>query len=233
MSLEVEMTGRTVDEAKSAGEELEALTEFDLFRDVLDIYEPQIQAYLDLKKKPPAAMASAVLAVLDALDEILGKRTDQELAAAIKQTICEDPDVHGAFDLYLYNYGPDQNYGSVHVEVNDTMTANEIDAMDRRIQARVYMEHGVILTGIGLYSINTQNDEAGEMRRRIMETVMAHDYAMQFHGFYVDMEKKHVTFDVVFSFECDRDAALREVSEEVKVMYPGYTFVVQPDIDIA
>ena len=71
------------------------------------------------------------------------------------------------------------------------------------------------------------------MRRRIMEAVMAHDYAMQFHGFYVDMEKKHVTFDVVFSFECDRDASLREVTEEVKAMYPEFTFVVQPDIDIA
>lgn len=59
-----------LDEAKSDGEELETLTEFDLLRDVLDIYEPQIQAYLNLKKKPPAAMASAVLAVLDALDEM-------------------------------------------------------------------------------------------------------------------------------------------------------------------
>ena len=37
---------------------------------MLDIYESQIQAYLNLKKKPPAAMASAVLAVLDALDEM-------------------------------------------------------------------------------------------------------------------------------------------------------------------
>lgn len=175
---------------------------------------------------------AAIEMIQDALDEILGKRTDRELAAAIKQTISEDPDVHGTFDLYLYNYGPDQNYGSVHVEVNDTMTANEIDAMDRRIQACVYMKHGVILTGIGLYSINTQNDEAGQMRRKIMETVMAHDYAMQFHGFYVDVEKKLVTFDVVFSFECDRDDALREVTAEVQALYPEYTFVVQPDIDI-
>ena len=175
---------------------------------------------------------AAIEMIQDALDEILGKRTDRELAAAIKQTISEDPDVHGTFDLYLYNYGPDQNYGSVHVEVNDTMTANEIDAMDRRIQACVYMKHGVILTGIGLYSINTQNDEAGQMRRKIMETVMAHDYAMQFHGFYVDVEKKQVTFDVVFSFECDRDDALREVTAEVQALYPEYTFMVQPDIDI-
>ena len=175
---------------------------------------------------------AAIEMMLGALDDILGMRPDKELAIAIKRTVCEDPDVHGAFDLYLYNFGPDQNYGSVHVEVNDTMTANEIDAMDRRIQASVYMKHGVILTGIGLYSINTQSDEAGEMRRRIMEAVMAHEYAMQFHGFYVDLEQKHVTFDVVLSFECDRDTAMREITEEVKAMYPDFTIFAQPDIDI-
>lgn len=177
-------------------------------------------------------LKAAIDMMREALDDILGMRPDRELAIAIKQTVCEDPDVHGAFDLYLYNYGPDQNYGSVHVEVNDTLTAKEIDAMDRRIQANVYMKHGVILTGIGLYSINTKNDEAGRMRRQIMETVMAHEYAMQFHGFYVDPERKYVTFDVVFGFEFDRDKALKELTEEVEAMYPDFSFLIQPDIDI-
>lgn len=51
-------------------EALEELCEFDMLRDVLDLYEPQIQAYLNIKRKPPVAMASAVKAVLDALDEM-------------------------------------------------------------------------------------------------------------------------------------------------------------------
>ena len=54
----------------NAGEKLEELWEFDMLRNVLDLYEPQIKAYLDIKKKPPAAMQSAVMAVLDALDEM-------------------------------------------------------------------------------------------------------------------------------------------------------------------
>lgn len=175
---------------------------------------------------------SGIEMMIDTLDEILGKRTDKELAVAIKRTICEDPDVHGAFDLYLYNYGPDQNYGSVHVEVNDTMTASEIDEMDRRIQVNVYVKHGVILTGIGLYSINTKDGEAGEIRHKVMETVMAHDYSMQFHGFYVDMAQKKMTFDVVLSFDCEREEAVREITREIEAMYPDYTVFVQPDIDI-
>ena len=175
---------------------------------------------------------SGIEMMMETLDEILGKRTDKELATAIKRTVCEDPDVQGAFDLYLYNYGPDQNYGSVHVEVNDTMTAGEIDEMDRRIQANVYIKHGVILTGIGLYSINTKDDEAGVIRHRVMETVMAHDYSMQFHGFYVDTVQKKMSFDVVLSFDCEREEAVGELTDEVKALYPDYTVFVQPDIDI-
>ncbi|MBR1781328.1 MAG: cation transporter [Oscillospiraceae bacterium] len=175
---------------------------------------------------------SGIEMMRETLDEILGRRTDRELAAAIKATVCADPQVHGAFDLYLYNYGPDKNYGSVHVEVDDTLTAADIDALDRRLQSEVYLRHGVILTGIGLYSVNTGSDEAATMRRAVMEAVMAHDYAMQFHGFYVDLERKIITFDVVFSFECEQEEALHELMGEVSALYPGYTILIQPDIDI-
>ena len=176
---------------------------------------------------------SGIEMMIETLNDILGKRTDPALAAAIKQTISEDADVHGAFDLFLYNYGPDKNYGSVHVEVNDTMTADEIDAMDRRIQVSVFKKHGVILTGIGIYSVNTRNDEAGQMRRRVLETVMAHDYALQFHGFYVNIAEKHMSFDVVLSFDCDRMQALAELRGEIQALYPGYVVTVQGDIDVS
>jgi len=176
---------------------------------------------------------SGIEMMIETLNDILGKRTDPELAAAIKQTITEDPDVHGAFDLFLYNYGPDKNYGSVHVEVNDTLTADEIDAMDRRVQANVFKKHGVILTGVGIYSVNTKNDEAGSMRRMVLETVMAHDYALQFHGFYVNLEEKQMSFDVVLSFDCDRAQAIAELRGEIQALYPDYCVIVQGDIDVS
>lgn len=51
-------------------EELEPLWEFDIIKDVLQIYEPQVRAFLALEDKPPAAMASAVMSILDSLDEM-------------------------------------------------------------------------------------------------------------------------------------------------------------------
>lgn len=168
----------------------------------------------------------------ETLGDILGRRTDKEVSAAIKETLCAEPDVHGAFDLFLYDYGPNKKYGSVHVEVNDTLTASDIDALCRRLEYAVYHENGVILTGIGIYSINTRNDEIGAMRRAILECVMKEDAVKQFHGFYADPEKKYATFDVVLSFECDREATVRLLCEKVGALYPDYSFVIQPDIDI-
>lgn len=44
--------------------------------------------------------------------------------------------------------------GSVHIEVNDTLTAGRIDAMPRRIVSKVYCEYNVLLTGVRIYSVN-------------------------------------------------------------------------------
>lgn len=167
----------------------------------------------------------------ETLDQILGSRPDKEFADAIRTTICEDPDVLGAFDLYLYNYGPDRNYGSVHVEVDEALTARDIDRLQRRVQAAVYNGHGVILTGIGLYAVNT-GGEAGALRKQVMEAVMAHDYAMQFHGFYADFEHRRMAFDVVFSFDCDRDAELARLTQEIAGLCPGWDVHIQPDVDV-
>ena len=175
---------------------------------------------------------SGIEIMIDTINDIIGKRTDKQLAIAVKKTICEDPDVLGAFDLYLYNYGTNYNYGSVHVEVKETMTAKQIDAMERRIGANVYEKHGVVLTGIGLYSVNAQGSSADLMRQQITKIIMTHDYVIQVHGFYVDFENKQIAFDVVLSFNCDQTKATEEITKKIKDEYPEYEVRVQPDIDI-
>ena len=50
------------------GQKIQPLTEFSLLKDVLNLYEDQVQHYLDNEKKPPSAVESAVTGLLDALD---------------------------------------------------------------------------------------------------------------------------------------------------------------------
>ncbi len=169
--------------------------------------------------------------MIETLNDILGKRSDREEVKNVKRLICEEPDVRGAYDLIMYNYGPNKNYASVHVELPDTMTVDEVDKLTRRVQAKVYTETGVILTGVGVYSFNTSDDEAAQIRNKVLETVMAHDWALQLHGFYADTENKTLRFDVVVSFDIDEKEAIAILTDEVQKLYPDYKLMIVPDID--
>ena len=63
------------------------------------------------------------------------------------------------------------------MELPDTMTIEEADLLTRRVQRKVFRETGVILTGIGVYSYNTTNEEAAEIRNNVQKTVLSHDWA--------------------------------------------------------
>lgn len=176
---------------------------------------------------------SGVEMLAETLDEILGKRVDRDYLAKIRKTICEDELVTGAYDLILHSYGPEKYIGSVHVEVPDTLTANEIDVMERRIAGNVYQKHGVLMAGIGIYSVNHDNEEIGEMRKTISEIIMSHEGALQTHGFYVDMENKTINFDVIIDYGFDkREELFEHIYDDVRKAYPEYEIFMNLDIDI-
>ena len=171
--------------------------------------------------------------MIETLNDIIGKREDAEATKELKEIICEEDAVLGAYDVTLFNYGPNRNYGSVHVELPDHLSVDDVDRITRKIQTDVYHKTGVILTGIGVYSYNTSDDEAAQMRNAVQQTVLAHDWALQMHGFYADTKKKTLRFDVVVSFDANRKEALKTLYGEVNALYPEYEVLIVPDVDVA
>ena len=165
--------------------------------------------------------------------DVLGQRADADTAKTVKSILSSLPGVRGAYDLVLNNYGPNKNYGSVHLEVPDTMTAEEIDRLTRRAEAEVYSATGIILTGVGIYSFNTENGEAAALREKVKEMVLSHPSALQVHGFYADPVEKTMRFDVVIGFDSDRAAALATLTQEVGEAFPDYTVRITPDVDVS
>ncbi|MBR3402367.1 MAG: cation transporter [Parasporobacterium sp.] len=168
----------------------------------------------------------------ETLDDILGHRADPEMTKEIKSIINEEPEVRGAYDLFLNNYGPNREYASVHIEVPDVMRVSELDLLTRKIQQNVYLKTGVILTGIGVYSYNTTDDEAAKIRNKVQNIVLSYDWALQLHGFYVNIEEKSMRYDVVVSFDIEPKDAVKILYEEMNVHFPGYKCVITTDLDI-
>ena len=170
----------------------------------------------------------------DTISQILGEQNDPQLARSIKQTVISFPDVEGAYDLILNNYGPDSWNGSIHIEVPDTYSADRLDQLIRDIQMSVYEKHNVLLTAVGVYSVNTKDPESIEMRRRVHDIVFSHEFVRQMHGFYLIKDKNTIRFDVVISFDAkDRLAVYNEIVADVSKAFPEYQLQVAMDTDYA
>ncbi len=178
-------------------------------------------------------MKAGVSMAAETLSDILGRRADEDVSRRIREILTAEPEVRGAYDLILHNYGPDRNYGSVHLELPDTMTVEAVDELTRRLEAKVYQETGVILTGIGVYSWNTGDGEAVRLRNEIQRIAMSHDWVLQVHGFHVNTEKKEIRFDAVLSFDVRPAEGLAALESEVREAFPDYRVSITPDVDVA
>ena len=172
--------------------------------------------------------------IREAVDDMVGHRIESEYTKKVKDSVLTFNEVHGAYDLVLHNYGPDKYLGSLHIEVDDTMTADKIDTLTRNITSKVYADTGIILTAIGLYSRNSSNEKLMKLRNDITELVVDHKHIKQLHGFYVDEENKRITFDVVVDFEeQDREGLIAHIKNDVKNVLPEYEIFVAVDSDIS
>lgn len=171
----------------------------------------------------------------EAISHILGERIDSELSMGIRRTVEKVPGVTGAYDLVLHDYGPDRLSGSVHVEVDENMTAREIDVLTREIQMAVASEHGILLHTVGIYSQNASQDgDVGAIRSALLKLANDDMYVLQVHGFYADEQERVVTFDLVVSWDApDRHAVVNRVLDSMREQFPDYTFKAVLDSDIS
>ena len=166
------------------------------------------------------------------LSRILGERVDAEVSVQVKKSVTSVPGVIGAYDLILHSYGPELLMGSVHIEVADTMTAAELDQLERDITDRVAEETGVILTGISIYSVNATDDAVARTREDIRRRVMSREHVLQLHGFH--MHDDEIRFDVVIGFEAeDRRLIFEDICKEIRSAYPSYHVYITLDSDVS
>jgi cation diffusion facilitator family transporter len=238
LGLYVKGTGKKVDSGALTASGVDALFDAVLSASVLLsaivflVFGLSLEAYVGIVISG-FIIKSGIEMLCETLDDIIGKRTDADLSRQIKKIIAEEKEVRGAYDLIINNYGPNKNYASVHIELPDTMTVEEVDALTRKLEAKVYKETGIVLTGVGVYSFNTQDDEAARIRNEVQKIVLSHDWALQLHGFYLELKTKILRFDVVLSFDIKPAEALQILCKEVQQAFPDYTLQITPDLDLS
>ena len=167
--------------------------------------------------------------IRETLDSMIGARVDSELSRKIKESICELPEVYGAYDLSLHNYGPEEMQGSVHVEVDDSLTALEIHNLTRQISIKIYNEFSIILT-VGIYARNNKFDD---IRNDLYEIASKYEEIIEIHGFIVYETQNLITFDMIVDFDADREQVKSRILKEIEQKHPQYTYQVIDDYDVS
>lgn len=170
--------------------------------------------------------------MITTIDDLIGHRADKKVTSKVKDILDEEDAVLGVYDLALFNYGPNSYYASAHVELKDTMNVSQVDKLTRKLQYKLYKKTGIVLIALGVYSFNTQDEEARNIRENVEKRVMSHDWALQVHGFYADTKNKILRFDVVLSFDVDRKESLEILKSEIESLYPDYQVQIVPDFDL-
>lgn len=162
--------------------------------------------------------------VREAISNLIGVRIDQEFANEIKAEIAQFDGVKGVYDLILNNYGHSKFIGSVHVGVDESLTAKDIHILEREIGVNLYLKHNIIMT-VGIYCETVSSPIGNEIKNKIIELIKENPFILQLHGFYIDEGTKSVYFDLVFDYqEKDPVSAVNSLVIKLVEAFEGYSF---------
>jgi cation diffusion facilitator family transporter len=168
----------------------------------------------------------------ETVDSMIGSRVDSDLSKKIKEKIKSFDGVYGAYDLTLHNYGPEQVMGSVHIEVDDNLTAKDIHTLTLKISHSIYELYGIALT-VGIYAHNNSDELTADIKRNLEAIVSKYDEIIEIHGLYVYHDKKIVSFDIIVDFDANRKQIKDKVINELELKYSEYSFIIIDDYDVS
>lgn len=146
--------------------------------------------------------------IMSPVNELLGSRSSVELTSSIKTRVKTIEGVRGVYDVVIHNYGPEQNIGALHVEVDDALKASDLHQITKKIQILVLHEFGIIVT-VGFYAHHREGSEASKAEEVVRKYVMKQDGVVGMHGFYINNDDKILSFDIVYSFKVHHPITLR------------------------
>lgn len=161
-------------------------------------------------------------------DPLLGVAPDPKLVSAIKEKILSYPNILGAHDLIIHDYGPNRRFGSVHVEMPSDLTIvachDVIDSMERSFLSSY---------GINLIVHLDPVSDGGELKERICRIAGSIDQGFTIHDLRISGST--IFFDCVKPETCTlSDSAVADIFQtEIKAFDPSLTAVVTVDSGFA
>ena len=169
----------------------------------------------------------------ESISKIIGERVDPEFRDKILNDINKYDDVLGCYDLIINNYGTDRYIASVHIEIRNDLTARDIQLLERDISTMCFEKYNTIMT-VGVYAQNQNSELEIQIKDTIRAVISNYKDILQFHGFFVDEDKKIIGFDIIIDFNASNPNEIyKNIKEEVQEIYKDFKIQIVLDNDIS
>lgn len=153
------------------------------------------------------------------IDKLLGIAPDNELIEKIKEIIVSDDLILGYHDLMIHSYGPNNSFGSVHVEFDsntDFLKAHDVVDL---IELKLKEEFGINMT-LHMDPININDVRINKYHEKILNALSKINANISIHDLRLVSGDTHtnVVFDIVtpFKIELNEKDVLKYLKEEFK-----------------
>ena len=172
--------------------------------------------------------------LMETVDSLLGRKTDPELIRAIMKDIKRFPVALGVHDMMYHDYGADNQFLTLHVEVNsedDVMKIHQdIDEIERYISAKYHMD-----ATIHIDPIRIDDPRSNALYDYVKKKLREIDSRLDMHDFRIVGRKDglNLIFDVLMPMDLEGKATDIdfELKWKVEKDHPEYALIATYDMD--
>lgn len=172
--------------------------------------------------------------LMETVDSLLGRNTDPELIRAIMKDIKSFPVALGVHDMMYHDYGADNQFLTLHVEVNsedDVMKIHQdIDEIERYISAKYHMD-----ATIHIDPIRIDDPRSNALYDYVKKKLREIDSRLDLHDFRIVGRKDglNLIFDVLMPMDLEGKATDIdfELKWKVEKDHPEYALIATYDMD--
>lgn len=175
---------------------------------------------------------SGIALIKKTISPLLGEKPDKELVDKISQKLLGYDGVLGIHDLMIHNYGANNTYVLVHIEVDANVNVMKSHELIDNIEQDFAKETGMHLS-VHMDPVEIDNEEVNHLKKECLKVLKQYDERLSMHDFRIVSGKGHtnILFDVVIPYECKicKDDLIKIYSDKIKDDIKTYYFII--DID--
>ena len=218
-------------------------TAFDSISDVIAtsgvLVAVLVGKFFNVDLDAPMAIVVAILIIVGGIklikstfSQLLGEGPTDELSKQVRAKLLTYDGVLGIHDLMVHNYGPNNIFASVHVEVDASkpimVSHDMIDLIERDFSNQMHLV-------IHLDPIVVGDPLVDKVHLQVLDAIESIDQRLTLHDFRMVVGTTHTNliFDVVVPFECKltTEELTSEIDRLVKKIDPTYFTVINVDRD--